>query len=100
MTIDHGQAISLEHIVRNVFNCDRFGLSGLADADHLSHHPFDAATIIISALYATGRVTNQREFEEFICRYSDVFDYPEENLNDTILEQYIDDLRSIANQYN
>lgn len=35
--IEHGDAIELESIVRRLFNCDRSGVSGLADADNLNH---------------------------------------------------------------
>ena len=36
MRINHNDAIELEFQVRRLFNCDRSGVSGLADADYLN----------------------------------------------------------------
>ena len=33
--ISHAEATALEYIVRSVFNCERFGVMGVADADQL-----------------------------------------------------------------
>lgn len=46
--IEHGDAIELESIVRRLFNCDRSGVSGLADADNFESHPMDAAIMVVS----------------------------------------------------
>lgn len=34
LMIKHSEAFELEHIVRRVFDCDRYGFMGIADADH------------------------------------------------------------------
>lgn len=51
MRISHNDAILLENIVRNVFNCDRGSMGGFIDADHFESEPFDAALIAISPLW-------------------------------------------------
>lgn len=43
MRIDHGDAVSLEGIVRRVFACQRGEMGGYIDADHFESQPFDAA---------------------------------------------------------
>ena len=37
--INHNDAIELEYQVRRLFKCDRAGVSGMADADHLESRP-------------------------------------------------------------
>ena len=51
MRIDHGDAIVLEGIVRNVFSCERAGMGGYIDADHFESEPFDAALIALAPLW-------------------------------------------------
>lgn len=97
--IDHGDAITLEGIIRRLYNCDRFGISGYADADHLESNPLDAATLVIAPLYYTGKVTNQLEFDSFLAKYDCIFGYPEENLTQESVEEYISDLESIVKKY-
>ena len=44
--INHSEAFELELIVRRVFDCDRFGVMGIADAGHLERCPYDAAIAV------------------------------------------------------
>lgn len=97
--INHGDAITLEGIIRRLYNCERFGVSGYADADHLEHSPLDAATLVIAPLYYTGKVTNDLEFDSFLAKYDSVFSYPEENLTQELVIQYISDLKDIVDKY-
>mgnify|MGYP006981375913 CR=1 FL=1 len=62
MRISHGDAITLEMIVRHVHDCDRAGMGGYIDADHYESDPFDAALIAIAPLWKRGYA---REVEEF-----------------------------------
>ena len=51
MRIDHGDAITLEHIVRKVYKCDRFEMGGYINSDHFEYSPFDAALIALAPLW-------------------------------------------------
>lgn len=97
--IKHGDAITLERIIRNVYDCERFGISGYADADHLETHPLDAATLIIAPLYYMGKVKNHLEFDEFVAKYDCIFSNPEENLTESDVNEYISDLDDIVSRY-
>ena len=52
--ISHNDAIELEHLVCRLFNCDRAGVSGLADADNFESRPMDAAVMVVSFIHAKG----------------------------------------------
>lgn len=41
-----------EHIIRNVFNCDRGGAFGIADADYIRSNPLCAVTATCMYVYA------------------------------------------------
>jgi len=97
--ISHNDAISLERIVRKVYKCDRFGISGYADADHLESSPLDAATLVIAPLYYTGIVSNDLEFDSFLAEYDNVFCYSEETVTPEAIKKYISDLESIVEKY-
>ena len=96
--INHDEAISLECIIRNVYNCDRFGVMGIANADHLERNPMDAAIVIFAPLYL-----KQKEIEEinsFVDEYGCIFNFPNDyKYNKETVDNYIDGLRKLASKY-
>jgi len=66
MRISHSDAIVLEGIVRNVFNCDRAGMGGYIDADHFESEPFDAALIALAPLWQKA---DFYEIEDFLFKW-------------------------------
>ena len=96
--INHDEAISLEHIVRRVYNCERFGVMGIANADYLERNPLDAAIVIFAPLYREQREIS--EIDEFIDQYRCIFNYPEDyTYNEETVENYIEGLRSLVDIY-
>ena len=66
MRITHSDAIVLEGIVREVFNCDRAGMGGYIDADHFETEPFDAALIALAPLW---KKADFYEIEDFLFKW-------------------------------
>lgn len=97
--INHNYAIELEHQVRRLFNCDRCGVSGLADADNFEGNPLDAAIMVVSYVHAKGLQSSETQYDEFLCKYETIFRYPEENDASNEVENYIKDLSAIVEQY-
>lgn len=97
--IKHNDAITLEHQVRKLFNCDRTGVSGLADADHFESHPMDAAVMVVSYIHAKGLQFSETQYDEFLSKYDIIFSYPEENDAENKVSDYIDELSNIVNKY-
>lgn len=97
--ITHGEAIELESIVRRLFNCDRAGVSGLADADNFESRPMDAAVMVVSYIHARGLQYSETEYDEFLCKYDTIFRYPDENDAKNEVRNYIDELSAIVDKY-
>lgn len=97
--IAHGEAIELESIVRRLFNCDRAGVSGLADADNFESRPMDAAVMVVSYIHARGLQYTETEYDEFLCKYDTIFRYPDENDAKNEVRNYIDELSAIVDKY-
>lgn len=97
--INSNEAFILEHLVRRVFNCDRFGVSTLATADYFERNPLAAAIMVVSALYSSERVSDHRMFDQFISDYSIAFDQSAETIDLEVVTQYIDELRNIIHHY-
>ena len=66
MRISHNDAIELENVVRQVFNCDRGGMGGYIDADHFEAQPFDAALIALAPLW---KRCDPHELDEFLYNW-------------------------------
>lgn len=95
-SINHNDAIELEYIVRNVYGCDRGGVSGMVDADYFDDKPIQAAVLIVAYLYAKEMISDANLYDEFLHRYEMIFDYPEENNADNEVRNYIEDLKKIT----
>lgn len=91
MVISHTDAISLENIVRKVFQCDRYGVGGFADADVLENNPFEAAVLCIAAVYHNH---HDDEIAEFCRKWRFVFKNPSEEQEYT-MENYIHELKEL-----
>lgn len=87
----------MEHIVRAVFGCDRFGVMGIADADHLERLPFDAATAIFSPLYKDREEIP--EIDDFVDHYNCYFTFDDYIYDENKVKQYIDELRKLERKY-
>lgn len=96
--INHQDAISLEYIVRSVFNeCSRGGVMGIADADHLERYPLDAALVIFAPLYMNS--CSICDIEDFIDRYSCIFNFDDFEYDSNVVENYIEELKQLINRY-
>lgn len=97
--ISHNEAIQLEHQVRRIYKCDRAGVSGMADADYFEGNPIQAAVLIIAYIHAHGMEKKPTQYDEFLHKYEVIFEYPEDyNMNEEV-KNYIEELRSIVEQY-
>lgn len=97
--IKHNDAIALEHQVRRLFKCDRAGVSGLADADNFESRPMDAAVMVMSYIHAKGLQSSETQYDEFLCKYDTIFSYPDENNAEQEVQDYIDELTGIIEDY-
>lgn len=96
--INHSEATELEYLVRRVYNCDRFGVMGIADADHLEYHPLDAANVILAPLYLNR--TDIPEIDNFIGEQSCIFNFDDNYVyNENTVRNYIDGLRALVDNY-
>ncbi len=67
-----------EYIMREVFNCDRGGACGMADAaDFIRRNPHTAVVATCMYIYANANETKKREIEEFLndASYHFQFDF-------------------------
>lgn len=97
--ITHSDAIELEHQVRRLFRCDRSGVSGLADADNFESRPMDAAVMVVSYIHAKGLQSSETQYDEFLSKYDIIFTYPDENDAKNQVQDYIDELTEIIEQF-
>lgn len=91
MRIDHGDAVSLEGIVRRVFACQRGEMGGYIDADHFESQPFDAALIALAPLWQKA---DFYEIEDFLFKWE--YALRKENEDGLSAESYIEELDNLV----
>lgn len=97
--INHIDAIELEHIVSALYDCDRYGIAGLADASIFESNPLYAAILTISYFFAQGKSVNEKKLNEFWNKYQVIFDYSDEIDAKGQVATYIADLKEIIKEY-
>ena len=59
-------AIEIEHIIRDVFSCERFGFGGIANSDFIRYQPFNAIIAALAYRFATADEEQKDKIEKFI----------------------------------
>lgn len=62
-------AVEIEMILRNIFNCDRFGFGGQVNSDAIRKHPFMSMTQGLAFIYATQE-EKRPQIDKFIDDFS------------------------------
>jgi hypothetical protein len=97
--INHNDAITLEHTIRNLYGCDRAGIAGLANADVFEHYPMYAGVLAVAYFYAKRIPVDDNELDLFLNKYQVIFDYPDENDAAGAVKNYIADLKKVIEDY-
>ncbi|SMB88747.1 hypothetical protein SAMN00017405_0519 [Desulfonispora thiosulfatigenes DSM 11270] len=59
-------AVEIEHIIRDVFSCDRFGFGGVANSDFIRSKPFIAIIAALAYQFAVAGENQRGQIENFI----------------------------------
>ena len=63
-------AVQIEHILCDIFECERFGFGGIVNSDYIRRQPFSAIACGLSFVYATADLVKRRIIEKYIEEYS------------------------------
>lgn len=59
-------AIEIEHIITDVFSCERFGFGGVVNSDFIRSQPFTAIIAALAYKFATADKNSRDKIEKFI----------------------------------
>jgi hypothetical protein len=65
----HDYAFQIETTTRAIFNCDRYGFGGIADADFIEKQPFIAISIVLGNFYNKIDSNSKNEIDDFFEKY-------------------------------
>lgn len=94
------QAVQLEHLVRAVYDCDRYGVAHMADADYLGMYPFHAALLILAPRLRESKNCNTDKIVDFMDKYEVCLaDSTIGKFDKDFIDCYIKDLRALVRRY-
>lgn len=100
LRITDTQAMQLEHLVRAVYGCERYGVAHMADADYLGLYPFHAALLILAPRLRESKNCNADKIVEFMEKYeSTLTDSTNEKFDKDFIDSYIKDLRALVRRF-
>lgn len=88
-------SISIEHILRNIFKCDRLGFGGIADADEVRRNPYLCMVVGLTYIYQSKDVETKGQIERFIEKYS----YYSNHTVDELYEENQQDLKDMVHGF-
>lgn len=100
LKIKHKEACKLEALVKRVYDCERYGIMGLADADYFEVNPLQAAILILAPKFQRSR-WSRRDIPgvmEFLTKYEDYFE-SDSKYDSFIVKNYINDLTKLVKRY-
>lgn len=59
-------AVDIEHYIRNVLDCERFGFLGIANSDFIRRNPLAAILATCGYIYARVNNTDKKLIEQFV----------------------------------
>lgn len=79
--LSQSYAVRIEHILCRIFSCERYGVGGIVNSDHIRKHPISSMIHAATYLYAKADFKRKETIEKFI---EDVTYYSEWSI-DTLL---------------
>ena len=61
-----GYAITIEHILCDIFECERFGFGGIVNSDHIRKYPYHAMTNGLAYIYFSANEGQRKKIDNFI----------------------------------
>lgn len=68
INMSQGFADQIEHLLRNIFRCERYGFGGQINSDNIRKHPFLSMTQGLAYLYANS-AEKRNAIDEFIIKF-------------------------------
>ncbi|MGL5641143.1 MAG: hypothetical protein ACRDDM_02680 [Paraclostridium sp.] len=94
--LSHSKAVSLEHTIRRLFNCDRFGFGGYIDSDMIEKKPMQLLALGLATVYNSKNQETKNQIDVFL---EDTFRYEDlsiEQINEDEFETLINRFRELV----
>lgn len=62
-------AFQIEVTVKAMFNCDRYGIGGIADANFIERQPFVAIALVLGNFYNKVGTSYKEKIDDFFGKY-------------------------------
>jgi len=97
MTIkSHNYAIEIEHILCEIFECDRFGFGGIVDADFIESGMIVGIASALATFYKNVDSSKKRAIDEYLNKYN----FYRDKRIDAIIEEYGEvEMEAIINDF-
>jgi hypothetical protein len=67
--VAQGYAVTIEHILCDIYDCERYGFGGVVNSDFIREQPFSAITCALSFVYSNADDIKRVEIDKFIENY-------------------------------
>lgn len=89
-------SVGVEWDLRNIFNCERFGMGGIADSDFINGSPYTCMIATLMYMYKESDEQKKADIKRFIEKYSF---YSNDTIEDIIIKQGEKEILDMINEF-
>ena len=89
-------AFQIEVTVKAMFNCDRYGIGGIADANFIERQPFVAIALVLGNFYNKVDISYKEKIDDFLGKYYLEMGKSISEIGEEKIEDIIKDFNSIV----
>lgn len=89
-------AFQIEVTVKAMFNCDRYGVGGIADANFIEKDPYIAIALVLGNFYNKIDISYKQKIDDFFGKYYSEMGKSISEIGEEKIKEIIKDFNSIV----
>lgn len=92
----HDYAFQIEVTIKAIFNCDKYDIGGIADANFIERQPFIAIALVLGNFYNKIDISYKEKIDDFFGKYYSEMGKSISEIGEEKIKEIIKDFNSIV----
>ncbi|NLV75402.1 MAG: hypothetical protein GX023_00150 [Tissierellia bacterium] len=92
----HDYAFQIEVTIKAIFNCDKYDIGGIADANFIERQPFIAIALVLGNFYNKIDISYKEKIDDFFGKYYSEMGKSISEIGEDKIKEIVKDFNSIV----
>ncbi len=92
----HDYAFQIEVTIKAIFNCDKYDIGGIADANFIERQPFIAIALVLGNFYNKIDISYKEKIDDFFGKYYSEMGKSISEIGEDKIKEILKDFNSIV----